>query len=62
MLIKDPYLQSHRKEVDLRSQPVANHQNTSVNSQPLTGEMPRMRAFSGGEVNELQGQVRNYQQ
>ena len=61
MLIKDPYLESHRKEIEMRSQPIVNPQNTSINSQPVYSEAPRIRAFSGGEVNELRGRVAAYE-
>jgi hypothetical protein len=61
MLIKDPYLESHRKEIDVLSQPQLHHVNISTASQPVYSEAPRMRAFSGGEVNELRGRVQAYE-
>ena len=64
MLIKDPYLQSHRKENELRSVshiiPPQIH-NISTQSQPVLHDVIRNRAVSSGEVNELKGKVKSYE-
>lgn len=62
MLIKDPYLESQRKEAEFRSQPIIANPNISVLSQPIYSEVPRNRAFSGVEENELRGKVKAYEQ
>lgn len=51
MLIKDPYLDSHNRPIDVHSQPPIHNPNTTNLSQPIYSEVPRTRAFSGGEVN-----------
>jgi hypothetical protein len=61
MLIKDPYLESHRKEIDIRSQPMVQHPNLSTASMPIYSEAPRPRAISGGEANELRTRVQAYE-
>lgn len=49
MLIKDPYLESQRKDIEMQSQPqVIPENNTSALSQPVYSDVPRNRAFSGG--------------
>lgn len=48
MLIKDPYLESGRKEIDIRSNPIVINQNTSSISQPVASDFQRHRAVSGG--------------
>lgn len=60
MLIKDPYLESQRKELDVRSQPLFQNPDLTTLSQPIVSDVPRTRAFSGGEVNELRGKVQAY--
>lgn len=63
MLIKDPYLQSHRKENDLRSLSQINPpiHNISTQSQPAHHDLIRNRTVSSGEVNELKGRVKSYE-
>lgn len=61
MLIKDPYLNSHHKEIDIRSQPpLQQANNISAPSHSLHSQPPRIRAFSGTDVNELKGKVHAY--
>ena len=48
MLIKDPYLESGRKEIEIRANPIVINQNTSSVSQPVAPDFARHRAFSGG--------------
>lgn len=64
MLIKDPYLQSHKKELDPRPAPflpVADH-NISTHSQPVRPhpDLARNRAVSSGEVLDLKSKVKAY--
>jgi len=48
MLIKDPYLDSCRKDIDIRSQPTPLHPNATYMSHPLQSEAHRGRSISGG--------------
>jgi hypothetical protein len=61
ILIKDPYLHSQRKDTDLRHSIHVPPHNTSTQSQPVKHEWIRNRAVSGGEVGELKGRVRAYE-
>jgi hypothetical protein len=63
MLIKDPYLESHKKDADLRPAPFLPQHNTSTHSQPVRPhpDLIRNRAVSSGEVPELKSRVKAYE-
>jgi hypothetical protein len=62
MLIKDPYLHSHKKELDPRPAPFLPDHNISTHSQPVRPhpDLARNRAVSSGEVLDLKGKVKAY--
>jgi hypothetical protein len=48
MLIKDPYLESNRKQADPRPAPFLPQHNISTHSQPVHADFIRNRAVSSG--------------
>lgn len=61
MLIKDPYLNSVKKDIDIHSHQNVPQVNNSYSGQSMHSEMPRGRAASSGQVDELKGKVKAYQ-
>lgn len=63
MLIKDPYLESHKKAADFRPPVFPLQHNTSTHSQPVRPHPDpiRNRAVSSGEVPELKSRVQAYE-
>ena len=62
MLIKDPYLESQRKDPEFKSQPQIINHNTSSLSQPAWSDVNyRNRAASSHEVNDLRSRVHAYE-